>query len=96
MEKCKLISNITCDIECQICYEKFIKLDFTQYYIFFEENKDKLPDSFEDDTCCRLYEDRFECLTCKKLYAKTVIGALKITNLDQMMNLLKNLYILID
>ena len=34
MEKCKLINNITCNIECQICYEKFIKLNSTQYYSF--------------------------------------------------------------
>ena len=77
MEKSKLINNITCNIECQICYEKFIKLSSTQYYSFLEENKDNLPNSFEDDTCCRLYDDRFECLTCKKIICKDCYWSFK-------------------
>ncbi len=60
-----IISNIFNNIECQICFEKFIKLTNDEYYKFIEKNKNILPEIFEDNTCCRCYEDRFECLTCK-------------------------------
>ena len=60
-----IINNIKGDIQCDICYETFIKLKREQYYKFSENNKNLLPDTFENDTCCLLYEDRFECLICK-------------------------------
>ena len=63
----QIINEINSDIECQICYEKFIKLNYKQYCIFLEDNKHIIPDTFEDDTCCRLLEDRFECLVCKSI-----------------------------
>jgi hypothetical protein len=65
MDTNKIINNIKSDIECDICYEKFIKLKWKQYSKFLEDNKNLLPFTFEDDTCCLLYEDRFECLICK-------------------------------
>ena len=64
------MDSITCNINCQICYEKFIKLNSTQYYIFLEDNKNVLPKNFEDNTSCRLYEYRFECLTCKNIICR--------------------------
>lgn len=70
MEKNELIDNITCNIKCQICYEKFIKLNSDQYYRFLEDNKNILPKYFEDNTCCRLYQDRFVCLNCKHIICK--------------------------
>jgi hypothetical protein len=65
MDTNNIINNIKSDIECDICYEKFIKLKSKQYYKFLEDNENLLPVTFEDYTCCLLYEDRFECLICK-------------------------------
>jgi hypothetical protein len=67
MVNSQIINEIKCEIECQICYEKFIKLNDKQYCIFLEVNREILPDTFENDTCCLLYEDRFECLCCKSI-----------------------------
>lgn len=57
--------DIKSDISCNICYDKFIKLTSRQYYKLLNDYEHLLPSSFEDDTCCQLYEDRFECLICK-------------------------------
>jgi hypothetical protein len=65
MEISQIIHEIKSDVECQICFEKFIKLTYEKFDIFYKDNKDFLPETFEDDNCCRCYEDRFECLTCK-------------------------------
>lgn len=70
MENSENLDSITCNIECQICCEKFIKLTNKEFYIFLEDNKELLPDAFEDNNCCRCYEDRFECLICKKVICK--------------------------
>jgi hypothetical protein len=70
MENNEILDNIICNIKCQICYEKFIKLTKKEFYNFLEYNKEILPDTFEDNYCCRCYEDRFECLTCKNIICK--------------------------
>ena len=64
MEISQLFHEIKSDIECSICCEKFIKLTYKQFY---EDNKELLPETFEDDNICRCYEDRFECLKCKNI-----------------------------
>jgi hypothetical protein len=53
------------DVECKICFEKFIKLTYKQFNKFLEDNKYTISDTFEDENCRRCYEDRFECLVCK-------------------------------
>jgi hypothetical protein len=70
MEISKIINEIKSDVECKICFEKFIKLTSKQFDKFYEDNKAILPETFEDDFCCRLYEDRFECLTCKNIVCR--------------------------
>ena len=65
MEIIQSINEIKCDKECKICFEKFIKLTYKQFNKFLEDNKHIISDSFEDENCCRCYEDRFECLVCK-------------------------------
>jgi len=62
-----IINKILSKIECQICDEKFIKLTYKQYNEFCVKNKQLLPENFEDDNCCRIYEDRFECIKCKNM-----------------------------
>ena len=66
----QIINEIKNDIECKICFEKFIKLTYEQFIKFYEDNKEILPEPFEDDFCCRCYEDRFECLTCKNVVCR--------------------------
>jgi len=70
MEYSQIINEIKSDIECQICFEKFIKLTYEEFNIFLDNNKELLPQSFEDDNCCRCYEDRFECLKCKNIVCR--------------------------
>jgi hypothetical protein len=65
MEITQFINEIKSKIECKICFEKFIKLTNKQYDKFCKDNEYFLPETFEDDNCCRCYEDRFECLICK-------------------------------
>jgi hypothetical protein len=65
MNKDDIENSIKCDIECKICYNKFIKLTNKQYDKFLKDYKHLLPNTFESDTCCLIYEDRFECLICK-------------------------------
>ncbi len=77
MENIKFIDNINSNIECQLCYEKFIKLTNKEFYIFLEDNKELLPETFEDNYCCRCYEDRFECLTCKNIICKDCYWSFK-------------------
>jgi hypothetical protein len=77
MENSEILYNITCNIKCQICYEKFIKLTNEEFYIFLEDNKELLPETFEDNYCCRCYEDRFECLTCKNIICKDCYWSFK-------------------
>lgn len=67
MENLQNVNEITNDIECQICLEKFIKLTNKEFNKFLEDNVEILPDTFEDDNCGRCYEDRFECLMCKNI-----------------------------
>ena len=67
MENLQNINEITNDIECQICLEKFIKLTNKEFNKFLADKKEILPATFEDDNCCRCYEDRFECLMCKNI-----------------------------
>lgn len=57
------ITSIENGVECAICFEKFFKLTNKQFEKFKTEND--VPVEFENDNCCRCYEDRFECLTCK-------------------------------
>lgn len=70
MEISEIINKIKSDIECQICFEKFIKLTNKEFDNFLEDNKVLLPQTFEDDYCCRCYEDRFECLKCKNVVCR--------------------------
>jgi len=65
-----LINKIQNDIECKICFEKFINLTNVQFDKFYKDNKELLPETFEDDNCCRYYEDRFECLKCKNIICR--------------------------
>jgi hypothetical protein len=77
MENSEILDNITCNIKCQICYEKFIKLTHKEFYKFLEDNKELIPNTFEDNYCCRCYEDRFECLTCKNIICKDCYWSFK-------------------
>jgi len=77
MENSEILDNITCNIKCQICYEKFIKLTNEEFYNFLEDNKELLPKTFEDNYCCRCYEDRFVCLTCKNIICKDCYWSFK-------------------
>lgn len=53
MENTEIIDKIKSSIECTICFEKFIKLSYERLCIFYEDNKNILPQTFEDDNCCR-------------------------------------------
>lgn len=77
MENSEILDNINHNIKCQICYEKFIKLTVREFYNFLEDNKELLPETFEDNYCCRCYEDRFECLTCKNIICKDCYWSFK-------------------
>jgi hypothetical protein len=70
MENTEIIDKIKSSIECTICFEKFIKLSYERLCIFYEDNKNILPQTFEDDNCCRCFEDRFECLVCKNIICR--------------------------
>lgn len=67
MEKLLIINKIKNDIECKICFEKFIKLTYTEFEIFYKDNEEFLPKTFYNDNFLRLYEDRFECIKCKNV-----------------------------
>ena len=67
MEISQIINEIKSNIDCQICFEKFIKLTNEQFYKLINDNKNILPKTFEDDNYCRCYEDRFECVKCKNI-----------------------------
>jgi len=67
MEILLIINKIKNDIECKICFEKFIKLTYEEFEKFYKDNKEFLSKTFEDDNCCRCYEDRFECLKCRNV-----------------------------
>ena len=67
MENSQILNEIKNDIECKICFENFIKLTNKDFDNFLNENEELLPETFEDDYCCRCYEDRFECLKCKNV-----------------------------
>ena len=60
MENTEIIDKIKSSIECTICFEKFIKLSYERLCIFYEDNKNILPQTFEDDNCGRCCEDRCE------------------------------------
>ena len=77
MEISQMINEIKSDVECQICFEKFIKLTNEKFDIFYKNNKEFLPETFEDDNCCRCYEDRFECLTCKNTVCRKCYWSFK-------------------
>ena len=67
MNATNIIDEILSNIECKICDENFIKLTNKQYDEFCVKNKQLLPENFEGDNCCRIYEDRFECIKCKNM-----------------------------
>ena len=77
MENTENIDKIHSNIKCEICYEKFIKLTYEEFNNFLENNKNCLPDNFEDNNCCRCYEDRFECLTCKNVICRECYWSFK-------------------
>ena len=60
----EIINEIESDIECQICFEKFIKLTYEEFEKLLDD-KGLLTELFEYSS--RLFEDRFECLTCKNV-----------------------------
>ena len=70
-------SDIYNEIECKICSENFIKLTSKEYDKYLEDNKDILPDQFENNTCCRLWEQRFECLICKNIVCRQCYWSFK-------------------
>ena len=64
--------------ECCICYEKFIdNITFdkllTLYHKSFEEKYNLNEDEFFGENPVRCYNDRFECLTCRKVVCDTCI-----------------------
>jgi hypothetical protein len=77
MEISEIINKIKSDIECQICFEKFIKLTNKEFDNFLEVNEGLLPQTFEDDYICRRYEDRFQCLKCKNIVCKDCYWSFK-------------------
>jgi hypothetical protein len=77
MEISEIISKMKSDIECQICFEKFIKLTYEEFKKFLEVNEGLLPQTFEDDYICRRYEDRFQCLKCKNIVCKDCYWSFK-------------------
>ena len=56
MEIEQIINEIKSDILCKICFEKFIKLTNKQFDKFYKDNEELLPETFEDENCCRCYE----------------------------------------
>jgi hypothetical protein len=66
----EFINEIKSNIECEICFERFIKITYEQFYKFYEDNKELLTINFYNNNCCRCYEDRFECLTCKHIICR--------------------------
>jgi hypothetical protein len=77
MEITRFITEIKSDIECKICFEKFIKLTNKQYHKFYEENAELLPESYDDDNNLRCWEDRFECLQCKNIICQKCYWSFK-------------------
>jgi len=77
MEISQMIDEIKSHVECEICFEKFIKLTYEKFDKFYKNNKAILPETFEDDNCCRCYEDRFECLTCKNTVCRKCYWSFK-------------------
>jgi len=77
MEITQIINEIKTDIECKICFEKFIKLTNKQFDKFYKENEELLPETFQDDNYCRCYEDRFECLQCKNIICQRCYWSFK-------------------
>ena len=73
----EFINEIKSNIECEICFEKFIKITYEQFYKFYEDNKELLTINFYNNNCCRCYEDRFECLTCKHIICRECYWNLK-------------------
>jgi hypothetical protein len=77
MEASHFIDNIKSEIDCKICFEKFIKLSNEEFCKFVEDNKELLPKTFEDDFCCRCFQDRFECLICKNVICRQCYWSFK-------------------
>jgi hypothetical protein len=61
----EIINEISNDVECNICFEKFIKITCKEFDKILIDNKEILPETFERDFCCRYYKDRFKCKICK-------------------------------
>ena len=57
-------SDILTNIECGICYKRFINLKSQDFDLFVESNKHNLPTHFYYDNRHLMYQDRFECLSC--------------------------------
>jgi hypothetical protein len=69
--------GVLLNIECVVCYKKFINIKDKEYDNFLNEigkkynfSKDDI-NSFEDDTGCLCYDDRFECFACKNVVCRS-------------------------
>lgn len=72
-----ITEGVALNKECVICYNKFINIKTSDYSTFLEKIIEKYEltknNDFEDETCCLLYDDRFECLTCKNIVCRSCI-----------------------
>ena len=72
------------DIECGICYERFINIKGVDFDLFLETHN---PTSINSNDICRVYDQRFECLTCKNKCCRECVwnftGLKKNTNDDE-------------
>ena len=71
------LENVLLNKECVICYQKFINIKSNNYDIFYDKIKKKYKlnynNTFEDETTCLCYDDKFECLTCKNTVCSSCI-----------------------
>lgn len=74
------------EIECCICYEKFIdnisfdKLLDLYYNLVKEKYNIKENEFFSDENPARCYNDKFDCNTCKNVVCDTCIQNIKQKN----------------
>jgi hypothetical protein len=75
----KICNQIKSNDECEICYEKFIKLDEKQYDDFLNNNKKYIKNNnlsfYITDNY--FWSNRFECLTCKKKICKACFSSFR-------------------
>lgn len=92
-----IISKIKLDTHCGICYEPFIDIykyvsKGEDFYDFLKKIKEEIsPEisrSFDNEYCCKEFDERFECLVCKNMVCRSCIWSfvLKIKPIQHIRN----------